>query len=230
MIPRTALWLMCAGTLAGCANPRPTPSVAPSAQAASRDLARLVASEPETFKMIHQVVARFQGRSYPMNGYLLGRRDGSFRVSTTFALGPKLFVVAKVSGRWESRIHVDELAGRVDPLEIGRSVERIYFRWASGPLELEEGAWVARESIRGEDVDAVEVWRTLEDLAVFRKRFLRKGQAVLEIVYDKRELIRGQRVARQVQYTDARGFSLELQLTDYVPGFPVPEDRLRLRD
>ena len=96
------LWVVAA---AGCAPTPVKPSATPSAEAASARLARLVASEPDTFKMVHQVVGHFQGRTYPMNGYA-GRRDGSFRVSAMVAVGPKLFDVAKISGRWESRIHL----------------------------------------------------------------------------------------------------------------------------
>ena len=53
---------------------------------------------------------------------------------------------------------------------------------------------------------------------------------MLEITYDKREIIRGQNIARHVVLTDARGFSLEFTVTDYEPGFPVPDERLRLGD
>jgi hypothetical protein len=215
---------------AGCAPTPVRPSAAPSAEAASAQLAQLVASEPETFKMTHQVLARFQGQSYPMSGYLLGRRDGSFRVSAFLAVGPKLFDVARISGRWESRIHFPEVAARLDPLEVGHAVERIYFREAQGPLQFERGAWITRQSIAGEDVDAIEVWRAADDLAVFRKRFFRKERPVLEISYDKREIIRGQNIARRVLLTDVRGFSLEFAVTDYQPGFPVPDERLRLGD
>ncbi|RPH65443.1 MAG: hypothetical protein EHM78_25375 [Myxococcaceae bacterium] len=221
------LWVLAA---AGCAPTPVRPSATPSAEAASAKLARLVASEPDTFKMVHQVVGRFQGRTYPMSGYLLGRRDGSFRVSAMVAVGPKLFDVAKVSSRWESRIHLSEAAARLDPLEVGHAVERVYFRDAVGPLQFEQDAWVIRQSISGEDVDAIEVWRTADDLAVFRKRFFSKERSVLEITYDKREIIRGQNIARHVVLTDARGFSLEFTVTDYEPGFPVPDERLRLGD
>ncbi len=222
-----SLWVVAAS---GCAPTPVRPSAAPSAEAASAQLARLVASEPETFKMTHQVLARFQGQTYPMSGYLLGRRDGSFRVSATAAVGPKLFDVAKISGRWESKIHLPEVAARLDPLEVGHAVERTYFQEAQGPLRFEQGAWITRQSIDGEDVDAIEVWRSVDDLAVFRKRFFRKERSVLEITYDKRENIRGQNIARHVLLTDVRGFSLEFVVTDYEPGFLVPDERLRVGD
>jgi len=223
-------WCLWVAAAAGCAPTPVKPGTAPSAEAAGAQLGRLVASEPETFKMTHQVLARFQGQTYPMTGYLLGRREGSFRVSASAAVGPKLFDVARISGRWESRIHVPEAAGRLDPLEIGHAVERTYFRDAVGSLRFEQDAWVIRQSISGEDVDAIEVWRTTDDLAVFRKRFFSKERPVLEITYDKREIIRGQNIARHVVLTDARGFSLEFAVTDYEPGFPVPDDRLKLGD
>jgi len=221
---------LCVVAAAGCAPTPARPTAAPSAEAASAQLARLVASEPKTFKMVHQVIGRFQDRTYPMSGYLLGRRDGSFRVSATVAVGPKLFDVARISGRWESRIHLPEVAARLDSLEVGHAVERIYFQDAQGPLQFEQDAWVTRQAISGEEVDAIEVWRTADDLAVFRKRFFRKKRSVLEITYDKREIIHGQNIARHVLLTDARGFSLEFVVTDYQPGFPVPDERLRLGD
>ena len=222
-------WCLWVAALA-CAPTPVKPSTGPSAEAAAAQLARFVASEPETFKMTHQVLARFQGQTFPMSGYLLGRRDGSFRVSASAPVGPKLFDVAKISGRWESKIYLPEAAGRLDPLEVGHSVERTYFQDAQGPLQFEEGAWVTRQSLSGEDVDAIEVWRTADDLAVFRKRFFRKERPVLEITYDKREAIRGQNIARHVMLTDARGFSLEFAVTDYEPGFSVPDARLRVGD
>ena len=213
---------------AGCATTSNVPTPPPSAEAASLKLKRLEAAEPETFKMLHQVVARFQGRSFPMTGYLLGRRDGSFRVSATTPVGPKLFDVARLSGHWESRIYLPDVASRVDPLEIGRSVERIYFVDGRGPLKFSEGAWVSRRTLDEEDVDAVEVWHDVDNLAVFRKRFFRKDRMVLEIVYDQRQVMQGQLIARRVVLTDARGFSLELAVTDYQPGFAVPDELLEL--
>lgn len=226
--PWSLLSTLCA--LLGCAGAPATPSVTPDATTAVAQLARLMASEPTTFRMTHQVVARFQGQAYPMGGYLLGRRDGSFRVSGSAPVGPKLFDVAKISGHWESKIYLREAAARLDPLEIGRAVERIYFLGAKGELKFEQGAWVARQSVEGEDVDAIEVWRDAEDLGVFRKRFFRKERQVLEITYDQRELIRGQSIAKRILFKDVRGFSLELAVTDYQPGFPVPDERLRVGD
>ena len=221
---------LCVVAAAACATAPPKPVAAPSPEAAAARLAQVVASEPESFKMVHQVIGRFQGQIYPMNGFLLGRRDGSFRVSSTVAVGPKLFDVARISGHWKSRIYLQEVAARLDPLEVGRAVERVYFRDAQGPLQFEQDAWVTRESISGDDVDAIEVWRTADDLAVFRKRFFRKERPVLEITYDKREIVSGQNIARHVMLTDSRGFSLEFAVTDYQPGFPVPDERLEVGD
>src|SRR5262249_165219 len=193
-------------------------------------LARAGRPQPGTLQMTDQGLARFQGQALPMSGYLAGRRDGSFRVSASAPVGPKLFDVARISGRWESKIYLPEAAGRLDPLEVGHAVERTYFQDAQGPLQFQEGAWVIRQSLSGEEIDASEVWRTGDDLAVFRKRFFRKERPVLEITYDKRENIRGQAIARHVMLTDARGFSLEFAVTDYEPGFPVPDARLRVGD
>ena len=227
MNPR-AWSLLTAACALGCAGAPVTSAVPPDATAASAQLARLIASEPATFRMTHQVVARFQGKAYPMTGYLLGRRDGSFRVSASTLVGPKLFDVTKVSGKWDSKIYLPEAAARLDPLEIGRAVERIYFLGAKGELKFEQGAWLTRQSVDGEDVDVIEVWRDAEDLGVVRKRFFRKERQVLEITYEERGIVRGQSIAKRVLFKDARGFSLELAVTDYQPGFPVPDERLRI--
>jgi hypothetical protein len=87
---------------------------------------------------------------------------------------------------------------------------------------------VSRQSLAEEDVDAVEVWHDVDHLAVLRKRFFRKDRMVLEIVYDQRQVMQGQLIARRVVLTDARGFSLELAVTDYQPGFAVPDELLQL--
>jgi hypothetical protein len=190
-------------------------------------LSRLVASEPATFKMLHQVVARYQGRSFAMTGYLLGRNDGSFRVSASLPMGPKLFDVAKLSGRWETRTYIAETA-KVDPVEIGRSVERIYFTDARTAPEFSSGSWIFRGRLDEPDMDALEVWRRPEDLSVTKKRFLRRGKLVLEITYDRPEQMRGQVVARHVLASDARGFTLELVVTGYEPGLEISDDLLQL--
>jgi hypothetical protein len=190
-------------------------------------LDRLLASEPSTFKMLHEVVARYQGRSFAMSGYLLGRADGSFRVSASIPMGPKIFEVAKVSAELETKTYVAE-AARVDPVEIGRSVERVYFTDAQGAPEFANGAWVFRRTLDEGDVDGLEVWRRPQDLSVMKKRFFRRGELMLEITYDRQEQMRGQVVARHVLATDSRGFTLELVVTGYEPGIAIPDDLLRL--
>jgi hypothetical protein len=220
--------------VAGCSHqadvsapPRP---VSMSVEAAEAARAKLTAQAPASFKMLHQVVARYQGQSYLMSGYLLGRRDGSLRVSATAAMGPKLFDVAKLDGRWASRVYLKQLAERFDPANLGRAVERIYFLPADGPLQAESGSWVSRSTIAGDpDIDAVEDWRDDGTLALRRKRYLQDGKEVVKIDYDKLELVQGTWLARTVHFTDSRGFSLELRVTEYEPGFPVPDDVLRLQ-
>ena len=212
--------------LSACATA--SPAQPPQATQEVRErLSRLVAGEPRTFKMLHEVVAGYQGRSFPMSGYLLGRSDGSFRVSASMPMGPKIFDVAKFSGRWETKTYNAE-AARVDPVEVGRSVERIYFTDAQDSPEFVGGAWIFRRKLDEADADSLEVSRRPEDLSITKKRFLRLGKLVLEIAYDRQEEIRGQIVARHVLATDTRGFTLELVVTDCEPGFPVPDDLLKL--
>jgi hypothetical protein len=226
--------LLCASlaTLWGCSHhtevvPRP---VAMSVEAAEAARATLNSKAPASLKMLHQVVAKYQEQTYLMSGYLLARKDGSFRVSAMAAVGAKLFDVAKLDGRWETHVYLKEFAERFDPTNLGRAVERIYFLPATGPLKAESGSWVSKSSIAGEgDVDEVEEWREDGTLALRRKRYFRDGKPVLQVDYEKLELLQGTWLARTVQVTDSRGFTLELSVTGYQPGFPVPDDLLRIR-
>jgi hypothetical protein len=213
------------GAVAPLAHP-PTMS-ADQAEAAR---ASLVSHEPVSFKMLHQVVAQYQGQSYLMTGYLLGRKDGSFRVSASAALGLKLFDVAKVGGQWESRVYVKEFAERFDPANLGRAVERIYFLPATGALEAESGSWVSRSSVANEvDIDTVEDWRDDATLALRRKRYFKGGKEVLHVDFDNLKLVDGAWLAATVKLTDKRGFALELRVTGYEPGFPVSAELLRVQ-
>jgi len=179
--------------------------------------------------MLHQVVAKYQGQSYLMVGYMLGRKDGSFRISAMAALGPKLFDVAKVDGHWMTNVYLKPLADQFDVTNVGRSVERIYFLPATGALRLESGGWASRSSIPQQDeIDEVEDLLDFHTLALRRKRYFKDGRQVVQVDFDKLELVQGGWLARNVKLTDARGFTLELHVTDYVPGFPVPDEVLRV--
>jgi hypothetical protein len=205
-------------------------AVTPESAASAEDvLALLRASEPESFKMVHQVAARYQDQTYLMIGYLLGRKDGAFRVSAAVAVGPRLFDVAKVDGKWEAKVHLQPLAGRLDPKHVGRDVERIYFLDASGPLRRENGYWVSRSPVSAqEDLDAIEVWRDGKTLAVLRKRFFKEGTVVVEIAYEHLERVEAHWIARHVRLVSSYGYSLELEVTDYDPRFPVPDGKLHV--
>jgi hypothetical protein len=180
--------------------------------------------------MLHQVVAKYQEKSYFMTGYMLGRNDGSFRVSATAALGPRLFDVAKVDGRWESHVYLKQLAEQLDVTDVGVSVERIYFLPATGALRLASGGWTSRSSVPNQDeIDEVEDLLDAHTLALRQKRYFKNGKQVVLVDFDKLELIQGSWLARNVKLTDARGFILELHVTDYAPGFPVPDEVLRVQ-
>ncbi|MGO9767520.1 MAG: hypothetical protein ACLPM8_17925 [Myxococcaceae bacterium] len=179
--------------------------------------------------MLHQVVAKYHEQIYLMAGYMLGRKDGSFRISATAALGPKLFDVAKLDGHWTSRVYLKPLAEQFDVTNVGRSVERIYFLPATGALRLESDGWASRSSISHQDeIDEVEDLLDVHTLALRRKRYFKDGQQVVQVDFDKLELVQGGWLARNVKLTDARGLVLELHVTDYVPGFPVPDELLRV--
>jgi hypothetical protein len=204
-------------------------SLPETAEAAEEALALLRTSEPESFKMVHQVAARYQDQTYLMTGYLLGRKDGAFRVSAAAAVGPRLFDVAKVDGKWEAQIHLPPLAERLDPKHVGRDVERIYFLGASGPLRRDSGYWVSRSAVAAqEDLDAIEVWRDVKTLAVVRKRFFKEGRVVVEIEYQKLERVEAHWIARRVRLVSSYGYSLELEVTEYDPRFPVPDGKLHV--
>ncbi len=208
----------------------PVHSGAPqTAAAAEAALAQLRAKEPESFKMVHQVAARYQDQTWLMTGYLLGRKDGAFRVSAAAVLGPKLFDVAKVEGKWETRVHLAPLAERLNPKHIGLAVERIYFRDAAGPLWQRGRYWMSRSAIASdEEVDAIEVTRDAETLAVLGKRFLKEERIIFDVTFEDLKLVESHWLARRVWMTSSYGFSLALEVTDYDPGFPVRDDNLHI--
>jgi len=200
-----------------------------SASSAEAALALLRAREPESFKMVHQVAARYQNQTYLMTGYFLGRKDGAFRVSAAAAVGPRLFDVAKVDGKWEAQVHLPLLAERLDPRHVGRDVERIYFLDASGPLQRDNGYWVSRSPVPSqEDLDAIEVWRDGKTLAVLRKLFFKNGRMVVEIAYEKLARVEAHWIARHVRLLSSYGYSLELEVTDYDPRFPASDGKLHV--
>ena len=87
----------------------------------------------------------------------------------------------------------------------------------------------ARAAVSGEqELDAVEEWRDAATLALTHKRFLLRGEPVLDIDYTQLEPVQGHWLARHVRLQDRRGFELELSVSEYEPGFPVPPARLRV--
>jgi hypothetical protein len=230
-----ALLLLCGLTTTGCHRPLaleapPSPLQPASTPAEAEEaLEALRAREPATFKMLHQVAAKYQEQTFVMTGYVLGRKDGAFRVSAVAAMGPRLFDIAFRDGQWETQVHLAQLAQKLDPVHIGRSVQRIYFTDVKGTWERREGFWVTRAPISGDDeVDTLEVWRDSATMALDRKRYFKDGQWQTDIRYEQLEWSHGQWLARKVRLSDRRGFELQLQVTDYVPDAPLPEERLRL--
>jgi hypothetical protein len=108
-------------------------------------------------------------------------------------------------------------------------VERIYFLDASGPLKRDGEYWVSRSAVPSDqDFDAIEVWRDGQTLAVVRKRFFKQGRVAVEISYDKLERREAHWIARHVRLVSGDGYSLELEVTEYDPRFPVPDDKLHV--
>jgi hypothetical protein len=213
----------------GAVLPDRSAAVPQTAAAAEATLALLRAKEPESFKMVHQVAARYQDQTWLMTGYLLGRKDGSFRVSAAAAVGPRLFDVAKVHGKWEAQVHLAPLAERLDPKHVGLSVDRIYFLVASGPLQRHGEYWLSQSAISSdEELDAIEVWRDGETLAILRKRFFKNGKVIYDIKYERLEQVESHWLARRVRLVSSYGFSLDLEVTDYNPRFPIADDKLHV--
>lgn len=203
---------------------RPAPDTLAHAEAGR---AALLERAPRTFRYVHQVVARYGPTSFVMTGYLVARASGNFLVSGMAPFGPKLFEVSKVSGRWQAKAYAAELAERMDVTNVGRAVERIYLVRANGPLSWDGAAWTARDAISSDpEVDAVETFRAPATLAITRQRYFHAGRAVLDIHYQKLEQISGEWIARYVRLEDARGFSLELSVSDYKPDIEVGTDVL----
>jgi hypothetical protein len=232
-------WLLLVAALFACAHPRPAlperTNLGPlvvgprSASEAEAMLAARKASEPQSFRMEHQVAARYQGQLFLMNGYLLGRGQ-DFRVVAVAALGPRLFDVVQVAGQWHVKVHLDAIAKRFDVRHVGLAVQRIYFLDAHGPLHLEDGHWVQRSSLSGDDeLDEVETWRDATTLALVAKRFFHSGTEQVRVDYDEVSWSSGQPLATHVRLSDARGFSLELKVTDYKPGWQITDRDLQIQ-
>ncbi len=204
-----------------------------SARASSPDeaLAERRACQPKRFKMIHQVAAGFQGKTYVMAGYLLGRSDGVFLVSGSGPSGPRLFEVTKNGSRIRSVTHVAQARGKLDPERMARVIDLVYF------AECPQGSGVATadrylyrcavESLDG-DVDSMEMELDRRTLAVIAKRFDRAGERQASARFEGYRDSADLPVASRIRFEHRNGFSLDIALIEYRAPFEFGDDLLEL--
>jgi len=222
--PWLVLW---AGLL--CACPRAAiraDSPLLQAQDAGEAMRLFNARRPERFKMVHQVAARYAGQTFVMTGYLLGRADGSFRVSASAPIGPRLFDVGRLDGRWQAKVHLQEISQRLDPKNMATAISRIYFSVCKDSGERQGELFVYRCPVEGDDeADALEMTLDGHTLSPVSKRFTLKGKQTVAIRYSEPEAFGQEWQARKVSMDHYGGMRLDVALVEYQPGFAF-EDAL----
>jgi hypothetical protein len=209
--------------LALCACPRPpVRPVAPPVQATTAEEAlRLSASRrPARFKMVHQVAAQYAGQTFVMTGYLLGRADGSFRVSASAPIGPRLFDVGRLDGRWQAKVHLKEISEKLDPKNMATAISRIYFSTCKDGGAPLGDQFIYRCALEGDDeADALEMTLDARTLSPVTKRFTLKGKQTVDIDYREYEAFGPEWQARKVSMGHYGGMRLNVALVEYQPGF-----------
>ncbi len=199
------------------------------AETAQQADAQIAALRPKRFKMLHQVSARYQQQSGVLQGYLLGRSDGAFRVSATAAVGPRLFDAVKRDGRFEFKIHLAQIAEKLDVQHIARAIDRIYFLGCPTVGEPRGDTFVARCSVSsGDDVDEVEVTTSARYLEPVAKRYFLKGAERLAVTYEDFARYGPRFLAKRVTLKGAEGYRIDIALEDYVADFPFEDNLLQL--
>jgi hypothetical protein len=217
-----------------CANTPGPPLPAAVARTGAQALAIRDAHRPEHYKMVHQVVARYEGNTYAMTGYMLGRRDGSFRVSAFADIGPPLFDVAKVDGVFTSQVHFAPLAARLDPVHIARAIDRIFIAECgvdgSDPAAPPASSpFVFQCPLTGDDeADSLRMEVDRQTLAVVQKVFSRGGRETLHVSYEEAKPFGAEWMPTRIHLKAMHGYSLDLAVTAYEPGFSFEDARLRV--
>jgi hypothetical protein len=227
---RLALFAALLAPLA-CAHVPAAVSSLPPVQASNAPEAQALIAQlrPSRFKMVHQVAARYQEQSGVMQGYLLGRSDGSFRVSATAAIGPRLFDAVKLNGQLSHKVHLKQISEKLDVLHIARAIDRIYFLGCPDVGEQREDLFVARCKVTsGEDVDEVEVTTSARYLEPVSKRYFLRGAPRLTVTYQDFALFGARHGAKRVQLSGNDGYAIDIALEDYVPQFPFDDALFKL--
>jgi hypothetical protein len=205
--------------LAACAHTAPSISFPPSSPP-DQVLTLMAARRPYRFKMVHQVAAHFQGQTHVMVGYLLGKKDGDFRVSASAAMGPRLFDVVKVGGRVDARTHLKQIEGRLDPKYVARAIELAYFADcpAGAPLVSEDGPldrYRCPVAPQDSDVDLMEETIDSRTLSPASKVFSRGGQTQVTIRYDDVRPHGEIWLASKIHQELVAGPSIDIALVEY---------------
>ena len=223
------LVLLCAAVaLFGCPRSTKTPAV-PSMQAETPEEAlRLATSRrPERFKMVHQVGAAYNGQTFVMSGYLLGRTDGSFRVSASAPVGPRLFDVGRLNGQWQSNVHLKQISERLDPKNMATAINRIYFAECRDGGERKADQFVYHCALDGDDeADALEMTIDGRTLGIVSKHFTLKGQPRVDVVYAEPDVFGQEWQARKIHMSHYGGLRLDVALVEYQPGFAFEDGLL----
>ncbi|MGQ0505783.1 MAG: hypothetical protein ACT4TC_10730 [Myxococcaceae bacterium] len=215
-----ALLLVC--LLLACKHVKPAVPLPPIQDA------NAIPPRPERFKMVHQVAANYQGQSGVMQGYLLGRKDGSFRVSATAVVGPRLFDAVKRAGTIETRVHLKQISERMDVRHIVEAIDRIYFLDCPvGPAE--DDAFVSRCPVKsGDDVDELEETVSARYLTPVLKRYFFKGALRSTVTFQEFQEYGERWVAKKVKLQGTDGYTIEISLENYVPEFAFDDALLKL--
>jgi hypothetical protein len=192
-------------------------------------LAAMRARRPERYKMVHQVVARYAGESYVMIGYMLGKRDGTFRVSASAAVGPQLFDVGKREGTLWKEVHFAPLEKKLDALHIARAIDRLFIAECAGDGERQGERYVYRCALAGdEEADGLVVELDARTLAVVRKAFTAQGAEQATVVADLPRQFGGEWIPTRYRLSDKRGYALDVVVSEYQPGFAFDDALLRV--
>lgn len=213
---------------ASCRHAAPAPT-ADAAATPEEALARWHARQPERFKMVHQVSAKWGADGGGVvTGYMLGKKDGSFRVGAAISMGPRVFDVAHLDGQYASQVHLEQAKGKLDPLHVARAIEWTYFSMCEGGGERRGDRFVYRCAVSGGEPDTLEVDLDPRRLCVTEKRFLKGGEVVLRVSYEDLEPFGAEWLARRVHLQGREGYSVDIALVQYDPGFAFDDARLAL--
>jgi hypothetical protein len=215
---------------AACAHSPASHPVEPAATSPSQALALRAQRRPERFKMVHQVVARYAGGTYAMTGYMLGRKDGAFRVSAFAEVGPALFDVAKEDGAFQAQVHFAPLADKLDAVHIARAIDRIFGAECASGGERRENRFAFTCPIAGDDeADRLQMDIDVETLALVRKVFFLGGTEQVSVSYGPPKQYGEEWLPTRVHLQDVHGYSLDVAVSSYEPGFAFDDALLRLK-